>query len=436
MFVEGSPESQMLNFIMAMVLYVSAYLTYVRLLRYPRNWRPPEFFHSILTAALTILAAGYASITQTGFEPFIFVASIGFIAAIFGVIAAPAIAFRPAPHWVEFFAKHGNYAGLWIIAPAAIAALVAPNIKFLGLLAAITAVELIWFMRHHRTEHRRMYPITGLDLAVLTAQADGNIEAFAKRHGIDELVFTNNAVSWRGCASNTLPCPFNLYINRLGLNTAPCCREHMAELCHSVAAWLREMKVDHWIEGGTLLGAVRENGKILAWEDDVDLSVLLDTGVTFKAFASRLADYGAHGGYHVDVFPNKGFITISYDRPQAWPFSWERNRMRGEIRLDLAVYRHALSDGKAVLERSIPKGLMPATGNGGYGVPREIVLPTQMLGFAGSTIACPNRSREYLNLIYGDMDEVVYTYLDDAAAGARRVVDLEEKTTATLGQAD
>ncbi len=49
-------------------------------------------------------------------------------------------------------------------------------------------------------------------------------------------------------------------------------REYMAELCHYVASRLRDMGVIHWLEGGNLLGAVRESGRLLAWEDDVDLS--------------------------------------------------------------------------------------------------------------------------------------------------------------------
>ncbi len=62
---------------------------------------------------------------------------------------------------------------------------------------------------------------------------------------------------------------------------------------------------------------------------------------------------------------------------------------------------------------------MPLTESGGYGVPREIVLPTSTIAFLGGNIACPNRPKEYLRLIYGDFGEVVYTYVDAAAAKTR-----------------
>ena len=62
---------------------------------------------------------------------------------------------------------------------------------------------------------------------------------------------------------------------------------------------------------------------------------------------------------------------------------------------------------------------MPLTESGGYGVPREIVLPTSTIAFLGGNIACPNQPKEYLRLIYGDFGEVVYTYVDAAAAKTR-----------------
>jgi len=433
MFIEAWSAGDVLGFIVGMALYAATYLSFVRLLRYPRNWLLPLWPDSFATAGLLIITAGYVSISYDGIDGLALVTSFGIIATIFSIIAAPAVAFQPAPGWVEFLARHGSHAGLWIIVPAAAAAYVVPNIKFLGVLAAMALIELSWFARHRPIDHRPLHPIVGHDLSVLTAQANENIEAFARQHGIDELVVSGGAVSWRGCERDTLPCPFNLYINRLGLNTAPCCRSHMVELCHSVAACLKDQGITHWLEGGTLLGAVRENGRILAWEDDVDLSVVLDDGVSFDTLAAVLTNYGARDGYNVDVFASKAFIAISFDRPQAWPFSWERSRMRGEIRLDLAVYQHAWNNGEAVLERKLPKGGMPLTESGNFGVPKATVLPTSEIGFAGGKIACPNNSKAYLGLIYGDIHEVVYTYVDETAAKTRRGTDKAERAVVSTG---
>ncbi len=101
--------------------------------------------------------------------------------------------------------------------------------------------------------------------------------------------------------------------------------------------------------------------------------------------------------------------------------------MRGEIRLDLVPFRQAVSYGRSVLERRLLKGAMPLTESGGYGVPREIVLPTATIDFLGGKIACPNEPKTYLRVLYGDFEEVEYTYVDPAAAETRRQADAAGK---------
>ena len=144
----------------------------------------------------------------------------------------------------------------------------------------------------------------------------------------------------------------------------------------------------------------------------------------WERLAAGLTERGARDGYFVDLFEKTGFVSISFDRPKRWPFRWERNRLRGEIRADIAIYRQAISYGEAVLERRSHKGAMPATEGGGYGVPQEIVLPTSTVPFLGGDLACPNQSEAYLRILYGDFKEVDYTYLDAAAAKTRRNIDV------------
>ncbi len=412
-----------IGFTIAVALYVVTYLSFVRLLRYPRNWHAPSLAVSFTTAGLVAVTVTYIALSSDGIDPAMLLLSAAIIAVLFGIIAAPAIAFRPASRWIEFLARHGNYVGPFMLALAIGATFAIANIKLQGALAAAMAIELVWSLRYRPGNRRRLYPIGGHDLSVLMAQAKGDLKGFARQHGIHELDLCDGAVRWRGCGKETLPCPYNFYVNRLGLNTAPCCREHLANLCHFVAACLKDMGVAHWLEGGTLLGAVRENGRLLAWEDDVDISVALEDGATFDSIAAGLTARGARDGYNVEVFKKKKHIAISYDRPSRWPLSWERNRMRGDIRLDLAAYEHAVSHGNLVLERKFGKADMPLTESGGYGVPREIVLPTSTINFLGVDIACPNNSTEYLRLLYGDFAKIEYTYVDAIAANTRCKAD-------------
>jgi phosphorylcholine metabolism protein LicD len=202
----------------------------------------------------------------------------------------------------------------------------------------------------------------------------------------------------------------------------------MRVISHYVAACLSEMGAVHWLEGGSLLGAVRENGALLDWEDDIDISVLLDTDMTWDRLTAGLAERGARDGYFIDTFEKKGFISVSFDPPKRWPMSWERNRLRGEIRVDIAIYRRAISHGDAVLERCSHKGEMASTEYGGYGVSQEIVLPTSTINFLDGNIACPNKSDAYLRILYGDFEEIEYTYVDEAAAVTRRQADRARKT--------
>ncbi len=426
--------SPVFSALISAALYVATYLSFVRLLRHPRNWNLPTLPTSLATIALAIITVAQISYSPHGLNIAALVVSVSFIAGLFGIIAAPAMAFTPgAPRpVVEFLAKHGDYAGLWMIPPAIAAGYLLPDAKLLGLLAAAMTVELAWFLRHMAMGQRQTYRIGEHDLLVLKAQAKGDIKEFARQHGIRELVLSpSGAVSWLGCGKETLPCPFNHYLNRLGLNTAPCCREHMKELSDFVVGCLRDMAADHWIDGGSLLGAVRENGALLAWEDDVDISVLLDGDTTWDSLVATLSRRGAQDCYYVDVFKEKGYITVSYDPPGTWPFRWERNRMRGEIRLDLVAYRRAISGGRSVLERLLLKGAMPPTDSGWHGVSEEIVLPTSTINFLGNDIPCPNQSEAFLRILYGDFEKVELTYVDANAAETRRQADMTDEVTIT-----
>jgi hypothetical protein len=343
---------------------------------------------------------------------------------LFCIIASPAIDFNPGSRRVvEFLANHGDTAGIWMLLPAIVGAYAFSEARLHGVLAAAIAVELAWYFRNRWTEKRRPYLLDDHDKRVLNMQAKGNIEEFAKLHGIVELEFSAGGILWNGCNKNTLPCPFNLYTNRLGLNTAPCCREHMKDLAFYVSSCLKDLEVDHWLEGGSLLGAVRENGNLLAWEDDVDISFLLGAKLSWSSIAKALSDRGKKDGYYVDIFKNQGLIGISYDRPLLWPMRWERNRMRGEVRLDLVAYRHAISQGQAVIERCSKKGALPMTDSGWYGLAKEIVLPTSSIIFLENDIPCPNQPQTYLQTLYQDYKTIEYTYVSGEAADSRRTVD-------------
>lgn len=410
--------------LIAALLYISTYLSFLNLLKYTRNWQPPSVSAIAVTGSLTVLLVAFVSASPNGPDFGVLFFLVGFIFLLFGIIACPGIDFNPGSRpIVEFLANHGDVAGLWMLLPAVVGGYVFPDVELYGVLAAAIAIELAWYLRHRWTIKRRLHPLGDHDDLVLDTQAKGHVEGFAKQHGIRELNLSADGNQWYGCSKETLPCPLNFYINRLGLNTPPCCREHMKDLAYFVSSCLKEMAVVHWLEGGSLLGAVREDGNLLAWEDDVDISFLLDDTSTWSKIAMGLSDRGKSDGYYVDVFEKKQFIAVSYDRPLPWPLRWERNRMRGEIRLDLVAYRHAVSHGQAVVERGMEKGAMPLTESGWYGVPEETVLPTSVIRFLGDDMPCPNQPQVHLRNLYGDYQTVELMYVNSEAAESRRSAD-------------
>ena len=418
-------SSHFTSALIAASLYFLAYLSLVRLLRYWRNWYSPPLPLFLLTTGLALTTVIQISFSSSGFSWLSLIVAASFIAYLFTTITATAVAFKPsAPRPViHFLAKHAEYSGLWIIPAAAVAGYMLPEPKLLGLLVAATAIELSWFLRC-RCVGRKSYPLNTPDLLVLQTQANGNVADFAKQHAISELqILPNGGVNWLGCKKNSLPCPLNFYVNRLGLNTPPCCREHFEDLGRFVTDCLRDIDATHWIDGGTLLGAVRENGAMLAWEDDIDISVLLDDDTTWDKLCATLSARGDKDGYYVDIFEKLRFIVVSYDKPKSWPFRWERNRMRGEIHLDLVTFRHATDKGEPVLERQLLKGSMPVMESGWHGVPVDIILPTSTINFLGSDIPCPSQPEAFLEIVYGDFQTVKLTYVDETAANMRAAIN-------------
>ena len=216
--IAASPTTQLITALISAALYVATYLSFVYLLRHPRIWCPPSLPATLATGALAALTVALVSLSPDGLDRSALAISAGFVGLLFYIIAAPSIAFQPASRSVEFLAKHSEYAGLWLFVPAIVAGLIIPNMKLQAVLATAMAVELAWFLRQRWADGRRqLFPLNDHDLKILETQAEGDLVEFRRRNGIRELVLSKGAVTWRGCSKETPACPFNLYVNRLGL---------------------------------------------------------------------------------------------------------------------------------------------------------------------------------------------------------------------------
>jgi hypothetical protein len=139
---------------------------------------------------------------------------------------------------------------------------------------------------------------TGHDLAILNLVANGNVPDFVRQHRLP-LVQRDGTYYWLGCTRMGALCSPESHV-ALGLNTPPCCREHLRRMAKWVATRLNEAQVPYWVDFGTLLGIIRQ-GDIIPWDTDVDISV------KSKSFDDiwSLRFHGARQGYRFIQLPGQ-----------------------------------------------------------------------------------------------------------------------------------
>jgi LicD family len=121
-----------------------------------------------------------------------------------------------------------------------------------------------------------------------------------------------------GCTAETPKCEFRRWG---GDHTRPaCCTSHLLELMFFTEDLLTGNGVTHWIDFGTLLGAVRA-GELIPWDNDVDFGILEEDVETVLALARE----AERRGYHV-VHGHTG-IRINYSPVNTQHvdlFAWRR----------------------------------------------------------------------------------------------------------------
>eukprot|EP00045_Choanoeca_perplexa_P008745 m.82153 g.82153 ORF g.82153 m.82153 type:complete len:530 (+) comp14603_c0_seq1:123-1712(+) len=131
---------------------------------------------------------------------------------------------------------------------------------------AALAISELFPTPHLQDKHRRL-------------QASRQQQLF-RTVGVKQVLDNNKSPVLLGCTRNTARCFGTVVHDRpeylaQGRWTPPCCLEHIRETFRYVIATLEAAKVRYWLEGGTLLGALR-NADIIKWDYDADLGLWLD----------------------------------------------------------------------------------------------------------------------------------------------------------------
>lgn len=203
--------------------------------------------------------------------------------------------------------------------------------------------------------------------------------------GVKHLILPDGQDQWFGCSKKTSRCfgtvfddtPQYLYLNRW---TPPCCLRALREIAKYVINILESSGVRYWLEGGSLLGAVRHQD-IIPWDYDVDFGIYMED----VPICENLKNLDS--GSLVDV---NGYV-------------WERAAEGNFYRVQYSETNHLHVD----LWPFYPKnGVMTKDAWTGHKqdveFPEHFLQPLVKMPFAGILANGPNNPRSFLELKFGE----------------------------------
>ncbi|NXH65008.1 FKRP protein, partial [Rhabdornis inornatus] len=211
--------------------------------------------------------------------------------------------------------------------------------------------------------------------------------ALLERFGIKLEVLPDGRQRWHGCAKDTPRCfgtiraqtPEYLLAGRW---TPPCCLRALRATARHVLAQLEAAGVRHWLEGGSLLGAVRL-GDIIPWDYDVDVG-LYQQDVPKCRWLAAVAATGR------PVEDPEGFLWEKAAEGEFFRVHFSR---ANRLHVDLWPFRVGRG------------GLMTKDTWLGHRqdveFPESFLLPLGTVAFAGVVAKAPNDPRAFLEFKFG-----------------------------------
>lgn len=248
----------------------------------------------------------------------------------------------------------------------------------------------------------------------------------------------------------------NRYLDEYNKRNLRVCQLKQLDILEEIDRLCRRHSISYWLDGGTLLGAVRHGG-FIPWDDDIDIAMrradmerfaaeaagelppdlFLQTKATdpeveqpivkvrdLNSFYVEAGDNFAAGyqkGLYVDVFPFEDYPTVSrafakrvtkgisksysilhkahhYSLRSAAEFFWFGGKY--------AAYRALWASACALRPMGRYVGNVPV--NNGYGIMhrKDSVFPLTEVEFEGKRFLGPSNPDAYLRDLYGDYMQV------------------------------
>jgi hypothetical protein len=204
--------------------------------------------------------------------------------------------------------------------------------------------------------------------------------------GFKRVFREDGVIEWYGCRKTSERCfesivkdmPDYLYEGKW---TPPCCLHHLRETALHVLTILEKYGIRHWLEGGSLLGAVR-SGDIIPWDSDVDIGVYEEDIPKLPIFDTC----SKHG-------------PVKDERDFVWEKALEGNFYRVHFsptnRIHVDIFPFYSQNGTMTKDYWFPSHPQDRP------FPESFIIPLKKMPFIGIQTFVPNNPREFLEYKFG-----------------------------------
>nr|CAD7404016.1 unnamed protein product [Timema cristinae] len=203
--------------------------------------------------------------------------------------------------------------------------------------------------------------------------------------GFKKVVLEKGAVEWYGCTRETPRC-FGTVTNDMpqylweGKWTPPCCLEGLRRTARHVFDQLEAAGVRYWLEGGSLLGAMRM-GDILPWDYDIDVGIYRDD-IPLCSWLNQARSQ--------PVIDDKGFV---WEKANEGDFYRVQFSQVNRLHVDLFPFYKKNS--------TMTKDTWFVTHKQDKEFPEHFLRPISSIDFIGRKVSAPNNIRDFLELKFG-----------------------------------